>query len=1618
MSAHTYEAVLRGLASEYGTFPLSSIQERLWFLSQLDPHDPAYHMAGAVRLRGPLDLERLDDAVRALAQRHEALRTVFRELDGLPVQVVLPLSRAALDVRQLGDGEGDPQVVVAAEARKPFDLRSGAVRFACLRMGSADHILMVTVHHVVCDGISVEILVRDLSALYGPGPALAPLPVQFADFALWERARIDQGAFDEDLRWWREALAGIPTTLPLPSHAARGTHPFTVPGPVAGRARRLAVEEGTTPFVVALAAFSAALAAHLGQPEFVVGTPVAGRPLPEVRDVVGPFANTCPLPVRLDPRGSLRDSVRALRGTVAHALAHAAVPFERIVDAVGAPRPAGRTPLVQALLAWRPDGGIAALELAGISVTEVPVELGAPKFDISLEVGEAPKGWTARLEFARLAPDDAVELARSWVTLLASSPDSPFAIEVGAMRGPEAGLELAAPVEGAEDELRDAAEVAVAEAWRDVLGAPVGRNEDFFMAGGHSLMGARILARLRARTGADLPLAALFEARTVAALARRVSAARRATLEPIPIASPGSAVLSSAQQGHWLVHRLDPASVAYNLTGALRVQGPVDVDALASALRALVARHPALRTSLCVVDGTPLQVVGEVPALEFEACALGELPSSDVDAALRATADRLAARPFDLSSDPALRAVWVDGGTGGGGLVLGTTHAAADGSHAIFLAELEHAYAVATGATPPRPAPRISYTDYAAWQRARLPEVVLEHLPYWKERLAAVGESLEIPTDRPRPPVRTGRGETSTFMLDAPLAGRVRGFARAQGATVHMVLLAAWAILLHRLSGQNRFTIGLPVQVRPPEAEDVIGCFVNPVVLCTDLSGEPTFVEALQRVRAQVLDAYARAELPFDALVEALGRPRDLSRTPLFQMMFVFAEALAPPRLGAVATRFLEWSPSIARFDVLWAMRSLQDGRLGGSVEYASDLFDPSTVEQMIRAYEVLLTAGVDTPHTPAAALPLLRPAERRRLLTDWNRTAREVEGPLTLHQRFEQAADRAPGAPAVSFRDKTWSYAAVEERANRWAHLLASCGVGRGERVGFWANRCGESVEALLGILKAGAAYVPMAAGWPPARVERVARELGLRVIITQEPFAAALDAMDLPRLVHRLPLDGQAAARRLASVPFTRPAPTVGADDCAYVIFTSGSTGTPKGVVVRHGRAANLVDWVNRTFRVRATDRLLFVTSYCFDLSVYDLFGILGAGGSVRVAEADDLRDPARLWSFLQSDGITFWDSAPATLAQLAPLLLSHPRDPDSPLRLVFLSGDWIPLALPGQLRRVFPGAEVVSLGGATEAVIWSNFHRLGDVAPHWHSIPYGRPIQNARYYVLDTRLEPCPVGVAGHLYIGGPVLADGYTDPVLTAERFIPDPHAGCAGAVMYRTGDRARFWPDGTMELLGRVDQQVKVRGHRIERGEIETVLGQHPAVAACAVLPRPDGQGDLRLIAWYVPRGEPVPTTGLRAHLAAQLPDYMIPAAFVAVSAIPCTDNGKLDPGRLPDPEPARPALAAAYVPPRDELEEMVAGAWCRVLGVDRVSADDNFFDLGGHSAAMIRVQAALEEALGRPVPIIQMFRHTTVETLARHLSAGASPPPVDDGLGERRLLVERNRLARKRLRGE
>ncbi|MBW8874484.1 MAG: amino acid adenylation domain-containing protein [Acidobacteria bacterium] len=1162
--------------------------------------------------------------------------------------------------------------------------------------------------------------------------------------------------------------------------------------------------------------------------------------------------------------------------------------------------------------------------------------------------------------------------------------------------------------------LRTQMEEMLAALWAEVLQLErVGRDDNFFELGGHSLMATRLVSRIREAFGVELPLRVLFEAPTIGGLAARVeqeAAVGRGLAAPplVPAPRDRELRLSFAQQRLWFIDQLDPGSPVYNIPTALRLRGPLDVAALATSFREVVRRHEGLRTTFPSVQGRAVQVIAPAAPVPLPVVDLEPLPRPIREEEVSRLAREEASRSFSLAAGPLLRTCLLRLGPEEHALLFTAHHIVSDGWSTDLLAfEVAVSYAAfLEGREPSLPELPVQYADFAHWQREWLRDEVLEQqLSYWRTRLAGAPPRLELPTDRPRPALVTHHGATVPFVLPPDLREALLRFGRAQGSTLYMSLLAGFFCLLSRHSGQRDLCVGSPIAGRNRlETENLIGLLVNMLVLRGDLSGNPKASELLQRVREAALEAQFHQDLPFEMLVDELQPERNLSHMPLFQVVFALQNTARKGRieLAGLRSSLLAVADGTAKFDLTLFVGE-REHDLAGVVEYNTDLFDRSTVLRLIGHLRSVLEEMTSGGEVRLSELDLLSEAERHQMLAEWNDTRKPYARQASLQEGFERQATRHPQAVAVVFGDRVWTYGEVEAWANRMAGHLRELGVGRGDLVAVHLHRCAEMVPALLGILKSGAAYVPVEVSLPPARVGWLLSKLGTRCVITQSRRVGSLCEMDLPDLEHLVLVDEPEEVPESRMRVWGRsewpaglgdkPPVSCGAEDLAYIIFTSGSTGTPKGVMVRHQPVVNLIEWVNARFGMSPRDRGLFVTSLSFDLSVYDVFGLLAAGGSVRVVAEEELRDPAALVRALESEPITYWDSAPAALQQLVPFFSQ--AEGRSRLRLVFLSGDWVPLTLPDQVREAFPRAQVVALGGATEATVWSNFFPVAEVAPAWASIPYGRPIQNARYHVLDADLNPCPTGVPGDLYIGGECLALGYAqEPALTAWKFVPDGCRGDFGARLYRTGDRARYWASGLLEFLGRLDLQVKIRGFRIELGEIEAALGDHPGVREAVVLAREDAPGDKRLVAYVVSREGAGPDAGgLRAHLRERLPEYMVPSAFVFLDAMPVTSNGKLDRKALPAPERTRETAAEGYAAPRNSTEELLAGLWVEVLGVGRVGIHDNFFDLGGDSILSIQIVARANEA-GLPLVPRQIFEHQTVAELAQIATAALAGAEV------------------------
>jgi amino acid adenylation domain-containing protein/non-ribosomal peptide synthase protein (TIGR01720 family) len=1122
---------------------------------------------------------------------------------------------------------------------------------------------------------------------------------------------------------------------------------------------------------------------------------------------------------------------------------------------------------------------------------------------------------------------------------------------------------------------RTPTEEILAGIWAQVLGVEaVGPDDSFFTLGGHSLLATRVASRVRQAFGVELPLRAVFDAPTLPGLAARVDALRSggAEADAPPLAAAdreGPVLLSFAQQRLWFLDQLEPGSAAYNLVQVLRLRGPLDEATLARALGEVVRRHEALRTVFPADEGRPVQRVLAPAPVPLARVDLRALPAAEREREARRAARAEGTRPFDLARGPLLRALLVRMDAGEAVGVLTVHHIVSDGwSGDLVSAELAALYdAFSRGAPSPLPEPALQYADYAAWQRAWLHGPALERqTAYWRDRLAGAPPLLELPTDRPRPPVAGTEAGTRPFALSAELSERLRALGRREGVTLFMTLLAAWQALLGRMGGADDVPVGTPVAGRGRvETEGVVGLFVNTLVLRGDLSGDPSFRALLARARDEALGAWAHQDVPFEKLVDEMGVERTLAHAPLFQVMLVMQDARGGPlSLGPVRAEPVATEALTARFDLTLEVED-RPGALRGTLDYRADLFDGATAERILACLACLLEGAADDPDLPLSRLPILPPAERERVVRGWNRTEAELDGPPLVHQWIEAHAARTPDAPALTCEGATLTYAELNARANRLAHHLRARGVGPEVRVGVCAERSHELVVALLAVMKAGGAYVPLDPGYPAERLVYMVEDSAIRLLLVQPHTAEMVPAGGAEVLVLR--------PDALGDGPAEDPEVPLHPLNAVYVIYTSGSTGRPKGVVNSHAGVRNRLAWMRGRFGMGPGRVVMQKTPFSFDISVWELFAPLMMGGRLVLARPGGHRDGEYLAQLAAAEGITDLHFVPSMLSAF---LETPGLERLATVRRLYCAGEAVSRELMQRVFERLPGVEYHNTYGPTEAAV--------DVS-HWQCVPgasrvtIGTPLPNTQLYVLDERMEPVPTGVAGELYLGGVQLARGYLGrPGLTADRFVPDPFT--PGARMYRSGDRARWTAGGEVEYLGRTDFQVKLRGFRIEPGEIEAVLEEHEQVRQAAVVLREDVPGAPRLVAYLVARDGAGPGLAdeARARLERRLPEYMVPAALVVTDRIPLTPSGKLDRRALPAPAAE---AAAAFTAPRTPAERAVARCWAEVLGGVRAGAHDNFFALGGDSILSIQVVARLRRA-GWQVAARDLFEHPTLAGLA------------------------------------
>ncbi|MBV9109781.1 MAG: amino acid adenylation domain-containing protein, partial [Gemmatimonadetes bacterium] len=1112
---------------------------------------------------------------------------------------------------------------------------------------------------------------------------------------------------------------------------------------------------------------------------------------------------------------------------------------------------------------------------------------------------------------------------------------------------------------------RTESEQRLAEVWSELLnGAAVGAEDDFFDLGGHSLLATRLVSRIREAFGAELPLRAVFDHPTLESMAAAVEARlpKLADAAAGPVEGERVYPASAAQRRLWVLDRLEPGSPAFTLAGGVRLRGALDAAALERALTAVFARHAALRTRIEARDGEPVQVVSPPSAVALE---VADRPALD-DAGLAALAAEEAALPFALARGPLFRARLVRIARDDHALLWALHQAAGDArSAAVVLADLAALYqGEAAGSPAVLPPLSVQYGEVAERQAVHAAgPAYQEGLRWWAGTLRGAPALLDIPTDRPRAAIRVGRAATVTVPLAAGAAALQTLAGQGDGDALP-VLLAAFHAVLSRWSGQGDVVIGTPVDDRPaPELAGVAGPFAGLLAIRADESDDPSFSAFAARVAAALRQARAHADVPFEAVVDAVQPLRSQAHTPVFQVTLALDEApaAAVEFAGLVAEPLADPAAS-APFDLALTLRPRGDG-LEADVRYAAELFDAETVQRLAAHVGRVLAQAAANPDVRLSGLELMDAAERSLVVDEWNCQDAEYPDDWCIHHRFQAQAARTPGAVAVTFGDERLTYAALNERANRLAHHLVALGVRPESRVGLCLERGIETIVSILAVLKAGGAYVPLDPAYPAERLAFMLGDSGIGILVTQSSARGALPAAEG---VHVVSVDED--AERIAAERADDPDAGATPESLAYVIYTSGSTGTPKGTLVEHRNVARLFTATDAWFGFGESDVWTLFHSYAFDFSVWEMWGALLYGGRLVVVPFEVSRDPEAFHALLQREGVTVLNQTPSAFRPL--IRADQARGGELALRCVVFGGEALePATLRDWVRRHgIATPRLVNMYGITETTVHVTYRPLAeeDVFGGGGS-PIGVRIPDLATYVLDPHGRPAPVGVPGELYVGGGGVARGYLGrPSLTAQRFVPDPFSGVPGARMYRSGDLARWREsaagngtevreNGTaleLEYLGRIDHQVKVRGFRIEPGEIEAVLRAHPAVRDAVVLPR--GEGDeTRLVAWIVyGDGAAGDAAALREHAGSRLPDYMVPAAFVALDALPLTRNGKVDRAALPDP--ASGAAGDAYVAPRTPTEEVLAGIWAALLGMERVGAEDGFFALGGHSLLATR----------------------------------------------------------------
>jgi amino acid adenylation domain-containing protein len=1632
---------------ENKSFPLSYGQRAVWYMQHLFPDSPVYNLQSTWRIVSDLDIPALRRTFQWLVDRHEMLRTTFHLEGREPIQTVHPKQDVFFRIHDAAEwAEDDFRAQVDREAERPFDLEKGPLmRVHLFLREPGRHLFLTSFHHIIADLWSMTLIYQELQRLYPAakeGRKAPPFPAKaYSDYVRWQSDMLRGPTGDELWEYWRTRFEGGLEQLVLPTDRPRSpspnfegsSFPFKLDSDLTRRLHILAANSQSTLFTVLLAGFEALLHLTTGQELFLIRSLAVGRSRAEWEPIVGFFANPFVLQVNFTGAPTFAETVARVQRAVTEAIERQDFPFEHLMEKIRFGQRFSFNPMSEVMFILQTPqrflmerkGQTCTLEdgMFAPGDTGVRVDFGGllvEKFnpgtrttlnDLDLQTveigGEVSGVFNYRSDL--FLPATMAGMSEDFGRLLAwivENPDRPvrsFAGQLGTRGGfrPKAGPPPEPrPTPPADRRPRlpaaDGVERSLVEMLTETMGiGGFDLDSRFFEIGGTSLQALQLTILAREKFQVELPIRRLFENPTIAELAVLIRDSAGNGRPPLlPAGRDEGIPLSFPQERLWFLDRLSGGSPFYNIPVAVRIRGSLDTRALEKSFNEIIKRHTILRTTYGLIDGIPAQNVRPSMSVKIAVEDIGGSLENDPSPEILAKMSGLSLIPFDLENGPPIRITLFRLGREDHIALLVIHHIAADAwSFGVLLRELASFYGAFTGAgAVSLPELRIQYADYALWQRRMAERGWLQdQLQYWKKALNGA-PVLDLPTDKLRPAVQTYPGGAWTLGLSAELVASLKRLSIREGVTAFMTYLASFLAVLCRWTGAEDIVVGTPTAGRvQAEIEPLIGCFLNLLPLRTNLSGDPSFRHLLARVRETALGAFANQELPFEKLVQELRPRRDLGREPLFQVMFALQNAPMPElRLpGGTELRPVDLPHEVTRYDLTLFLTETGDS-VSGCIEYNRDLFLPGTIERLAGYFQSWLAAAVANPELRLSELPLMRGEERNSIVAGRNRTKREYPEDLPAHQMFEARARESPENDAVVWEDRVMNYGELNARAEKIGRLLSEKGAGPEKVVAVCMERIPLLPAAILGVLKTGAAFLPLDPQWPGERLSYMLADARALCVLSAGGVSGRLAGLGLP-VIALEETDVPPSAQ-----PDHRPIPVFHPDSLAYVIYTSGSSGRPKGVMVPHRALANYLFWCADKYRLGEGRGVLFHSSIAYDFAVTLLLAPLAAGQKIIISPSS-AAGPSSEFLARAAHDLTLMKLTPSHAKMIGRIM--GPDRLAGAARTLVLGGEGLHAPQIADWLDHAGRTAIYNEYGPTEATVGCCVHRASKRSKVVDNIPIGRPIANTRIYILDRFLQPVPPGWIGEIYIGGAGLARGYLGrPDLTAESFIPDPFSNEPGARIYRSGDLARRLPDGEIEFLGRIDSQVKVRGFRVEPGEVESVLSHFPDVRQAAVIAERDPAAGAVLRAYIEinPSEDEDPSPAIREFLRRRLPDYMIPASFVFLDKLPLLENGKIDRRTLPK-------MQGLIVRGRDDrvlastpVEKEIARIFAAALGIHDVEIHGDFFELGGHSLLAVQVETELRKSFpGRAFDLLNIFENPTVARLAEFMEK-------EHGTGENR----------------